>query len=128
MKNLTPVLFGVLVAALTFVAFPQIGNALDKPLATLKGGAAANTVSCGDTATLIRPNASGGVKSMVIKNDTANAVYIGGSAVDTTAGLSVCNTGCDYDTVLPMDVSQAYCIFGTADSQESIYITWGADS
>lgn len=104
--------------------WPPPARALSVTLSVLDGGDDADAVECGTTATEIAPKTDArAARSFVIKNASATAVYVGGSTVDTTAGLSVCSSGCDFTNVMPIDASGAYCIVasGTVD----VYPTWG---
>lgn len=117
-----PVLLVAFVAiALSAIIIASPVGALSTQLPELEGGSTATKVTCATTATVIRPVDK--ARSITIKNASATAVYVGGSAVDATAGLSVCSSGCHYTNVISFDAGKAWCMVasGTVD----VYPTWG---
>lgn len=109
----------VAVIAALVIASPV--GALSSQLPELEGGDGADAVTCATTPTLIRPVDR--ARSITIKNTSATAVYIGGSAVDATGGLSVCSSGCTYTNVVSFDAGRAWCM--VASGTQAVYPTWG---
>lgn len=98
--------YAIVVAIMLLVALaggPPVARALSTPLGELKDV----QVTCGSTATAIRPI---GASSMLIYNPSATCVRIGGSStVSTTRGLPV-GDGCDGGKTFPLDGRATFCV------------------
>lgn len=85
-------------------------------------------VSCaksGDSApTAIHDEIGGAARSIMMVNDSASVVAAGGSAIDHTTTLTVCNSGCVMDTTYNPDTRKLWCESAT-DAAVSIEVHWG---
>lgn len=64
------------------------------------------TVTCAATATKVDCPAN--TRSVVVKNNSTTAVYLGGSGVTTSNGFDVCATNCDVRAV-GWDTADLWC-------------------
>lgn len=123
-RSLSLFAVAVLVAGAFLVVnggWPPEAKALDRTLGTLQGGAA--VTSCGTTATKIAPRtATMSPRSIVVVNNSATSVWVGGSTVDATDGVSVCNSGCDFTTSFQYDGQTLYCI--ASGSAQDVKVLW----
>lgn len=105
--------------------WPPSAHALSNPIGELQGGDDAEAIACSPTTpTKIQPASyPQRARSITIRNSSATAVYIGGSNVDATGGLSVCSSGCHYTNVFSFNATQAHCL--SASGTVNVYPTWG---
>lgn len=88
-------------ALVALVGFPPVANALADSL----GIARSYEVACGTSATRLRPaDGLSGFAAFKVWNNSATAVYLGGSDVDTsTKGYPICTTSSCDGASLPVD-------------------------
>ena len=130
-NRLSPQAVGYLLLLLASASMMMVGvvdrfahddlGALEAPIAELKN----DTVTCGTTATLIHGNLTGapGAKprSMLLVNNSATQINIGGSGVTTSTGVDLCD-GCSVDKVMNPNTYKAWCVAG---SGTNIQVVWG---
>lgn len=78
----------------------------------------------GESPTAIHDEISGSARSIMIVNDSTSVVAAGGSAIDHTTTLTVCNSGCVLDTVYNPNTRKLWCESAT-DAGVSVEVHWG---
>jgi hypothetical protein len=111
----------VLVAAIVFVfGGPPLAHALSAPLGDLKN---CDNITVGAAIGHSRTCMSGFGSSIVVQNESATCIRVGGTGVTTTTGLSV-GSGCAAGQVVTFDAKEIHFI-STAGDVTGVDIVWG---
>lgn len=110
----------ILALALAVVATP-VAQALSTPLGALQN---CDNVTVGDGAVVSSQTCMGTTgSSIVIQNESASCIRVGGSAVAATTGIQV-GDGCAAGQVLSVDAKVVYMISESGDVT-GVDVVWG---
>lgn len=94
--------------------WPPKANAAADSLGEMQGGVTGTQVACATSATAIQPSTVIGrrAKKIWVQNNSATAVFLGGSSVADTKGIELC-TSCAAGELFAYEGAKLWCVVNT---------------